>query len=413
MPLKNTPERFGAIAKTFHWVLAILVLMVLMIGYQMEKLEGEERIFVIFYHKSWGVLVLILMSLRLMWRFVSPRPGRLATVKPWEDSLASLVHFMLYAAVLAMPITGWIMSSAGEYPVSFFGLFTLPQIVPKNPELMQAARSSHGIIAMMILGLLFLHFSGAAKHHVIDRDNTLRRMAWDKMGFAGGIVLLAVGALLYALPLSGFISNELNEEEKVAVVKESIVSQPLPSEQVEAKANVWAVDPAESVIKFKATQSGQVFEGEFKNFTANIEFDAATATGKVDVRIPIANFASGSSERDTEVQKAEWFDAAQFPEAQFTADSFTHGEGNSYTAHGTLNIRGVQKAVDLPFTFVPSTADGVETAQVVGSMSVNRLDYGVGQGAWQKTDMVADSVGIYVYVKARRPVHVSGPGVSE
>src|SRR5262245_39756204 len=120
MPLFNTREKFGLIAKSFHWIMAVLILMLLTMGYKMVTLPpGPDKVWVVMLHKSLGVTVLFLAFGRLAWRLANGRPDPEPTLKKWEVDLSKIVHFLLYAAFFAMPLTGWIMSSAGEYPVSF------------------------------------------------------------------------------------------------------------------------------------------------------------------------------------------------------------------------------------------------------------------------------------------------------
>src|SRR5262245_38190678 len=94
-------------------------------------------------HKSFGILVLVLMIGRLSWRFISPRPDPLPTYKKWEDTLAKTVHFALYICLFIMPLDGWVMSSAGGFPATFFGLFSLPAVTAKNEQLFELTRNIH------------------------------------------------------------------------------------------------------------------------------------------------------------------------------------------------------------------------------------------------------------------------------
>jgi cytochrome b561/polyisoprenoid-binding protein YceI len=397
MPLFSTPDKFGFIHKTLHWVMGILIIMNLMIGYRMGMMEpSPDKIYVVYFHKSWGILILMLACLRLIVRLGTRRPDPEPTLKKWEIDLSRIVHFLLYVAFFAMPLSGWIMSSGGKYPVPFFGLFNMPDIVPRSAGLSGAARQVHDTLAVVILGLLFLHFSGAAKHHVIDRDNTLRHMTWDRMNYVMGIVLLGILGAFYLVPVYlKFVAPEY-EPSPQAVHQEAQAS---PVTQVpQTESSQWIVDGSVSTIKFTATQSGAPFDGEFKNFTAVIVFDPETVTGHVDVGIPINQMTTGS-ERDAEIGKPDWFDVENFPMARFKAESFEKIAANQYVAHGTLTIRGVAKALDLPFTL--DIQEGApKQVEMKAEITLNRLDFGIGQGEWQKTDMIADAVTISIYVKA-------------
>lgn len=94
----------------------------------------------------------------------------------WEQWLANGVHFLLYALMIALPLTGWLMGSAAGYATSPFGLFTLPDLIEKNRELATNLARAHALLAFTLVFLLVLHVAGALKHHFIDRNDILRRM---------------------------------------------------------------------------------------------------------------------------------------------------------------------------------------------------------------------------------------------
>lgn len=176
---RNTNERYGIIAQSFHWVVALLVIGLLGVGLYMSDLKPGPDMFKIYaLHKSVGIVVLGLAVLRLIWMLSNPHPHALPTHKQWERFLAKLVHLFLYFAIIAMPLSGWIMSSAKGFPVNLFGIegLTLPNLVSTNKDVAEAAEEFHEIIAYSLIAVIGLHFAGALKHHVIDKDGTLRRM---------------------------------------------------------------------------------------------------------------------------------------------------------------------------------------------------------------------------------------------
>jgi len=191
-------DTYNKLAKFFHWVIGLLFLGLLAVGFYMEALDRSAFKFELYgIHKALGITVLALAVLRIIWRFIRPAPGHIDTHKPWERALSKLVHFILYAGILAMPLSGWVMSSAGGHAVSFFGLFEVPPIVGENKDLGTLARQIHELAAYAMLGALALHFGGAAKHHIIDRDVTLTRMSFVK-NHSVNILLLLIFAILLA-----------------------------------------------------------------------------------------------------------------------------------------------------------------------------------------------------------------------
>ena len=177
MSLKNTLHSYGAIAKAFHWVVAILILCLLAMGLTMTGMENNPDKFRLYgLHKSFGITVLALASLRLGWKAVNVSPLLPATMDKLSVVVAKAVHGALYVMMFAMPITGWVMSSAKAFPVSVFGLFLLPNIVEPNKELGDLAVELHGILAWGLMGLIALHVAGALLHHFYYKDNILKRM---------------------------------------------------------------------------------------------------------------------------------------------------------------------------------------------------------------------------------------------
>lgn len=174
----NTVSRFGAVHKFFHWVIAVLVIVLLCVGIYMAEAElaVPQRIQIFSLHKSLGITVLALAVLRILWRMANIRPAHMATHAAWERMLATCIHFLLYAALLMMPLTGWIMSSAKGYPVRVFDLFNLPNIVGQSESIAKLANTMHEYAAYTLIVMIGLHVAGALKHHIIDRDDTLRRM---------------------------------------------------------------------------------------------------------------------------------------------------------------------------------------------------------------------------------------------
>lgn len=177
MQLKNSPKKYGAVTKTFHWLMALTIIGMLCVGFYMGGVEDlTAKIKLYGLHKSIGVLVLAAATLRILWHIYSKKPPFVAGLKPWEKMAAHFLHFCLYGAMIAMPMTGWLMSSAGGRPVSFFGLFTLPDLIAADPSLREIFGTLHFFLAWCLVAGVAAHFLAAMKHHFISRDETLRRM---------------------------------------------------------------------------------------------------------------------------------------------------------------------------------------------------------------------------------------------
>lgn len=363
MSAKNDAEHYGFIAKGFHWLIALLVVGLLCVGLYMADRDPSPFVFrLYFFHKSIGISVLVLMALRLTWRSVSKPPGALASHKKWEKGLARVVYALFYVLLIAMPLSGWIMSSAKGFSVSFFGLFTLPDLVHENKILEEAMAEFHEIAAWTIIGLLCLHVAGALKHHVIDKDSTLRRM-------------LPVLALL-AVPMS-----------HPAMAQDAVTA--------------WTIDRDKSSLNFEGTQMGAPFKGSFGSFGGDISFDPArpeesTAT----IKIVMSSAASGSADRDRYIVTEPWFNTGLFPETVYTVTKFEKTSENNFSAQGDLTIRGITLPVTIPFTLILS--DDGTTAQAEGRTQLRRLDFGVGSGQWEDTKTVGNDVTVSFSITAHK-----------
>jgi cytochrome b561 len=168
-------DRYTSVAIALHWTIALLIIANLAIGLLHESvLKGTIPL-----HKSIGMLVLLLSIVRLVWRLTHRPPPLPATVKSWEKGLAHAVHWLLYALMILIPLSGWVFTSASpkRYPLSFFGLFPLPPFpVTQDKELSHMIAERHEQFAWAMIALLVLHIGAALKHRFLDRDRTLDRM---------------------------------------------------------------------------------------------------------------------------------------------------------------------------------------------------------------------------------------------
>lgn len=392
-------ERYTVLAKTLHWALAALILGLLCLGFYMGKMEfSSTKMTVIMLHKSFGMTVLGLVILRIIWRFVRPPPAPLASHAHWEKILSKTVHLLLYLAMIGMPISGWIMTSAAEYPVNFFGLFDIPMIAPKDEGIAGLAGEIHAYFAFMLYAAIGLHFLGAAKHHIVDKDLTLRRMG-------GNIGIVIVGAALL-LVITYFVADELFFAAEESSASEVIVSGAVAQQITYAAADsdVWVINPESSYIRFAFKQYGQDVQGEFGEFKGRIVFDPeALEDAQADIMIDMSSISTGSESRDEQAKSAEWFGVEEFPLAVFKTESFTHIEANQYTARGNLTIRGQTLPIVLPFSLdFTEIEDGTQQAVMVSQIALMRLDFGVGQGEWETEDAIANEVAIDIVVNASR-----------
>ncbi|GAB4481749.1 MAG: cytochrome b [Erythrobacter tepidarius] len=169
-------ERYSRVARLLHWIIAVLILGNLAGGLLHDALEDVINLMPL--HKASGMTVLALSLVRIAWRFTWRAPPHPAGMSGLEVLAAKATHVLFYVLMLAMPVTGWIMASAGKYPLSWFGLFDLPKLpVTRGSALYEIGHEGHELLGWMLLALVVLHVGAALRHHFILKDNVLRRMA--------------------------------------------------------------------------------------------------------------------------------------------------------------------------------------------------------------------------------------------
>ncbi len=185
MRFKNLNHRFGIVAMTFHWLMAVCFFVQMGIGIVMTNLPlTDPRTFPLFQtHKSLGILLSVLAVLRLMWRFADAPPPLPVHMPQWQVRASQAVHFGLYACFIAMPLLGWVIVSASPYgiPTYFFSLVELPHLgfivaSPRKQAFGDAASLAHLTLAWAASFLIFGHIGAALWHHFQTRDDVLRRM---------------------------------------------------------------------------------------------------------------------------------------------------------------------------------------------------------------------------------------------
>jgi len=169
--------RYTATAIAFHWLLALLILGMIAFGFYVHGLRlSPLRLRLVNWHKWAGVTIFLLVVLRLAWRATHPPPPLPATMSAPLRAAATGLHYALYALMLLIPLSGWVMSSAKGLQTVWFGVVPLPNLVARDPVLGDRLLGLHGALNLTLLVLLAGHVAAALKHHWIDRDDVLARM---------------------------------------------------------------------------------------------------------------------------------------------------------------------------------------------------------------------------------------------
>lgn len=177
MAIKNSSQTWGSLSIGLHWLTLVLILGLAMVGLAMTDLpNGPQKIQIYALHKSFGLTVLGLTVIRLMWRLFSPTPEAAENTPAWQAFVAKLTHGFLYVLLFAMPISGWLYNSAAGFPLKYFGLFKLPKLSGYDPQLKELAGEAHETFFYILALLMLMHAGAALKHHYLDKDTTLTRM---------------------------------------------------------------------------------------------------------------------------------------------------------------------------------------------------------------------------------------------
>ncbi|MEO0945615.1 MAG: cytochrome b/b6 domain-containing protein [Pseudomonadota bacterium] len=374
--LTDTATSFGTISKTIHWLTVLLVFSLFALGVFMTKMldsgwEIEQVFFVFSLHKTLGMAVLVLAVLRVLWRLLQPQPHPIESHAKAEVMAAKTVHWLLYALIFLMPITGWLHHSATSGLAPIWGPFPRLGFVPQVEYWEKFLGWTHYATAWLMGGIVMMHVAGALKHAVIDRDGTLRRMLPGR----GGVIATQTEPKT-RLPL-GLASVTLAALLAVIVVLRPVAAPEVESQEVAASTGFgdWAVQYENSLLEIEVIQNGTPTKGAFASWSAEIFHDPEfpeIAQVSIDIAIPSLTLGSVT----TQALGADFLDSASFPTARFTGEGFIPRDDGMFDLNGTLELAGVEQPLTLTFAL---DIDG-EKALAEGTATILRLDHGVGEG---------------------------------
>lgn len=395
--MSATHTTYGTVTKTFHWLTALLLFTIIPLGVIANDLPYETNAQLAFkaqlfsFHKTLGVIAFGVALARILWAISQPKPGALHPDRKIETTLAGLVHWLLYISLVAVPLTGWIHHAAtsGFAPIWLPISQDLP-LVPKDEAIAKLFAGLHWLWSKILIGSILLHIAGALKHQFVDKDATLRRMwfgasaghtpAPHKGGFAAPVAAIAIYAIATGAGAAAGLYTAKDQISQVALAEVS---------------SQWAVASGE--IGLTVTQFGSPVAGSFQDWTAAINFDpeASGIMGDVVTTISVGSLQLGSV--TSNALGADFFNAAAFPTATFTAQIIENEQG--FLAEGTLTIKDLNLPLSLPFTL--EILD--DTAQMAGSVTIDRRDFQIGQGMSDESNL-AFGVEVTINLTATRAV---------
>lgn len=175
---KNSNDCFGLVTVGLHWLMALLMIGLFILGWYMMDLSYTDSNYTLAYtiHKSLGILVFELAMVQIGWRLYAIHPAPPGSHQSWEILAARVVHITLFSMIVLIAFSGYAISSAEGDAVSFFNLYAIPGILPAYVNLEDLAGEVHFYLAYGTAGLVLLHMTAALKHQFIDKDATLSRM---------------------------------------------------------------------------------------------------------------------------------------------------------------------------------------------------------------------------------------------
>ncbi|MEH6807225.1 MAG: cytochrome b/b6 domain-containing protein [Hyphomonas oceanitis] len=398
-------SRYTAVAIALHWAIAILILFMIWLGWNMEDNEARYQL-----HKSIGISILILSVARVAWRVMNPPPPLPADMKPLEKTASHYVHMGLYVLIIAMPLLGWALVSTSKFqvPTVLFGTVSWPNLPFLNGlrgnEIVHAVLETlHSKGAWVIIGLLVLHVAGAIKHEFSGEEGVLKRMipglfgstAPPKPPARGFLVALGGSTLLFALIAA------------VPVIGQSAGAvapmPPAPEGEAQAAAPAaieanWVVDYDVSEISFSGVHDGNDFTGTFKDWTADVAFyPDDLANSAVLVTIQTGTATTPKKLYNDSLRAPEWFDVKTYPAATVRLSDFAKTD-TGYTATATLQLK--QRSVSTPLAFTLDINGDVATLN--GEATFDRKELDLGQTSDPNAQWVKDAVKVTVTGQATR-----------
>lgn len=182
MQIRNTPKIYGLATRVLHWLIAMLILFLVWLGWYMVGLGYYNRWYYASrsWHEALGMIVLMLATVKIGWQLYSPAPAVDAQLKlkPWESRSATVMHYLLLWLMVLIPLTGYLVSTSDGNAVSVFSWLRIPAVISHDPTLRDWAETLHYYLAYGALFLALGHAGAALKHQFINKDGTLARMLW-------------------------------------------------------------------------------------------------------------------------------------------------------------------------------------------------------------------------------------------
>lgn len=388
-------DQYHPVAKILHWWIAGMIVLQFVLAKLAERADEAgtplAQLALLANHKSVGITILLAAILRIAWRLFKPPPAALP-MPGWQAVASHVSHWSLYALLFLMPISGWLMSSASAYSVSWFNLVQIPDLVGADPDLKETFEEIHETLAKVLFVIAAVHIAAGFKHALINKDGALQRisstvsLAIFALAIVGGYFTLSSVGASRASAAGVPAANETADV--ISADAEDPASNELP---------LWDIDYTRSYIRFTGDQAGATFDGEWQAWSAALRFEPARPNaGSFDVSVDVSSVETGDKDRDDTIRDMGWFDASNFPQASYRAASFSAEPDGSFIANGDITIKELRRPAALHFTLAADDGQYV----LDGNAQLDRLALNLGLGEWADTDWVGQFVDVVVHVEA-------------
>jgi len=374
MPRKPI-TRYNNIAISLHWLMAFLIIGMLIVGKYLSHLDHADplRFVLTQWHKTFGVLILLLAVFRLLWRLTHRAPAHPANAPGWERIAATVSHVALYALLFIAPITGWMMVSVSPLNIDTFLFNVIPwPHIPWLQDLVNKESAEarfhqlHVIATGALIALLLLHVGAAVKHHIIDKDTVLTRISPAKAAGTTQTMLRLYAVLALGIAAAVFGYRQVN------TVGTNLIA-------------------GNSAVRAIAIVSGESTDINFTESTVSAAINTnAPEQSTLQATVNTASVTSANLQVSGPLPDADWFDSSTYPTALFKSSSIKAIGDSLYEVVGVLNIKGIEKSHTFELKVVET--DGIKMAS--GEFLVDRVAYQLGLASQPNDDYVNNEVTI-------------------
>lgn len=390
-------EPYTGAARYLHWVIAGLIVLQFVLAKWAEFAADAntplQQLALLANHKSIGMTILMLAVVRVIWRALNTPPSLPSHMATWQVWASKTAHWLLYGLLFALPLSGWLMSSASAYAVSWFNLFTFPDLVAADENLKSQLTQIHELLSLLLFFLASVHILAALFHHFRDKDDILKRITSPGSLLLGlALVIAGVWQLGFATQKQASPTKSTHSQQTTSVEATMSAAQITIPQVVGSDLPRWNIDYASSHIEFSAEQAGAQFAGSFSDWQAEIQFDPQQLDqSQATVLIHLASVNTQDKDRDATLDQPEWFGGRR---AQFSVNNFEALASNEYVAtNATLNFGKQAHPIEFKFTY------DAQRATLSGEARLDRLALGIGTGEWLDTTWVGQFVSVKVVVK--------------